>query len=198
MPTLDRLVSSNAVLERTIAMSITDTGSRNEVAANTGSSTPTAPLITIVGYDGTDTARQALHAATALIAGRDGQLEVIWVAHAPGLAAISPDAEVGMLEGFSAIEHDLGDDVRELIGQREQRWTFHRRDGAVAHELLAAADELRNEHGDHATIVIVVGASVHAYHQVMGSVPVSLARQARFPLLVVPVAQPAESEAAGS
>jgi nucleotide-binding universal stress UspA family protein len=175
-------------------MSIIETTQRSDVAAGMRSPTPNAPLIAIVGYDGTDTSRQALAAAKALVAGREGRLEVVWVAHTPGLAAMSADAEAGILENFSAIHQELGAEVRELIGHDEQRWIFHRRDGLVAHELLASAEELRRQLGDHATIVIVVGASVHAYHQVMGSVPVSLARQPKFPLLVIPSTHAADIE----
>jgi nucleotide-binding universal stress UspA family protein len=175
-------------------MSITETTQRSDVAAGMRSPTPNAPLIAVVGYDGTETSRQALAAAKALVAGREGRLEIVWVAHAPGVAAMSADAEVGIAEGFVELNQELGAEVRELIGHDEQRWTFHRRDGAVAHELLATADELRQELGEHATIVIVVGASIHAYHQVMGSVPVSLARQPKFPLLVIPSAHAADVE----
>jgi nucleotide-binding universal stress UspA family protein len=168
-------------------MSNTDTQVLDTATAGMRGKTPPAPLIAIVGFDGTDAARQALRAATGLIAGRNGQVEVIYVAHAPGLAAMSADAEVGMLEGFDTIQRELSLQVRDLIGPEEQRWAFHRRDGGIAHELLAAANGLREEHGSKATIVIVVGSSVHAYHQVIGSVPVSLARQSQFAVLVVPV-----------
>lgn len=173
-------------------MSSMETTDRTDVTAELRGMTPTAPLITIVGYDGTETSRQSIRAATALIGGRDGRLHVVWVAHTPAVAVLSAAAEVGIAQAFGAEYDELSREVGDLIGHDEQRWTFHRRDGAVAHELLKAAEELRDSYGGNATIVIVVGASVHAYHQVMGSVPVSLARQGKFPLLVVPVADSIE------
>jgi nucleotide-binding universal stress UspA family protein len=149
--------------------------------------TTTTPLVTVVGYDGTASSRQALIAASSLIDGRDGRLEIVYVAHTPGAAAMSAESEAAVLETFDEIEVDLSHQVRDALSGEEQRWSFSRRDGNVAHELVEVAKGLRKDLGDDATIVIVVGASMHALHQVIGSVPVSLARQATFPLLVVPV-----------
>jgi nucleotide-binding universal stress UspA family protein len=153
---------------------------------------PAAPLVTVVGFDGSDASRQALEAAAQLLGGRDGHLEVVYVAHLPSTAGFSAEAEVGIEQGFDVIAGDLDSDVQKALDGRESRWHFQRRDGAVTHELVAAADELRSQYGAAATIVIIVGNSVHLYHHVLGSVPVALAREAKYPLLVVPVSTPAE------
>ena len=64
--------------------------------------------------------------------------------------------------------------------------TFNVRDGAVTHEVIAVADELRRQHGPKALIVVVVGGSAHKYHRFVGSVSMNLERVDRFPVLVVP------------
>jgi nucleotide-binding universal stress UspA family protein len=172
-------------------MSVMDTEVRASHTAGTFSTVPTAPLVTVVGFDGTAPARQALRSAAALVAGREGRLEVVFVAHVPSSAALAAESEAAMLASFNDTTQQLGAEVREILAGHEQRWTFHRRDGLVAHELAAAAAELQDELGQDATVVIVVGGSAHAYHQVMGSVPVALARQPHFPLLVVPMIEEA-------
>src|SRR6266516_7796493 len=65
-----------------------------------------------------------------------------------------------------------------------QHWHFQRRDGAIADQLIAAADDLRRRHGPGASVVIVVGRSEHGYHHVLGSVPQALERHAHYPVIV--------------
>jgi hypothetical protein len=113
-------------------------------------------------------------------------MEVVYVAHAPTGAALSADAMVEIRSGFDDLERHLSDEVRNRLGTTEPRWHFQRRDGLVAHELSAVADELRRQHGRDARIVVIVGGSAHKYHRVFGSVSMSLERDDRFPVLVVP------------
>jgi nucleotide-binding universal stress UspA family protein len=46
----------------------------------------------IVGYDGSPPASRALDAATRLLRGRSGQIDVVYVAHLSSLAMLSPGA----------------------------------------------------------------------------------------------------------
>jgi nucleotide-binding universal stress UspA family protein len=156
------------------------------------SSPAVAPLIAVVGFDGSEASERALDAATQLIAGREGSLEVVYVAHMPTSASLSAPAEAGIREGFDDIVAELTDRVGTLLADREPRWHFHRRDGAVAHELLAAATDVSSHAGPGATVFVIVGASMHLLHHVAGSVPVALARNPKFPLLVAPWISPAE------
>ena len=71
-------------------------------------------------------------------------------------------------------------------GAAAQRWHFQRRDGAIADELIAVADELRRQRGAEAAVVIIVGRSEHGYHHVLGSVPQALERHDDFPVIVIP------------
>ena len=139
-----------------------------------------------MGFDGSEPAWRALEAARRLITGRVGIIEIVYVAHTPASAGMSPDAQLEIRNGFDAAEQEFAAEIKARMEPGEQRWRFQRRDGNISHELLAAADELRRDYGDEATAIIVVGSAVQTYHHVVGSVPVSLVRHARYPIVVVP------------
>ena len=142
-------------------------------------------LYLVVGYDGSAPAARALDAAVNLLRGRHGLIDVVYVAHMPGIDMMSPGAVAEEQITFDDIERDLRVAAAEQLRDREERWQFERRQGLIAEELLAAAkDLLAANPGD--TVVIVVGSSSHAMHRVVGSVAVSLARRSTVPLVVVP------------
>jgi nucleotide-binding universal stress UspA family protein len=152
--------------------------------------TATSPLRTpvylVVGFDGTEPSQRALDSAARLLHDHDGGLEVVYVAHVPATAAMSPDAMVEVTNGFDHTEHRLFDETRSRLQSTEPRWHFQRRQGAVGHELITVADELRRRHGPQARIALIVGGSAHKYHRVIGSVSSNLERVDRFPVVVVP------------
>lgn len=145
-------------------------------------------VVPVVGFDRSESARRALDGAARLLSGHDGQLEVVYVAHLPGLATLSAEAATNpaIVCGFDDLEHQLSEEVRDRLGATEARWHFQRRDGGVAQELIAVADELRRENGPDARIVLVVGGSSHEHHRVVGSVSSKLVRNHRFPVVVIP------------
>jgi nucleotide-binding universal stress UspA family protein len=151
-------------------------------------SAPTPPATDIrlvVGYDGSPPASRALDAAVNLLQGRSGRIELVYVAHMPSMAALSPGA-VGELEtDFDDIERELRAMAAEQLGGREESWGFQRRQGLIAEELIGAAKDLGAAHSD-ATVVIVVGSSSLVTHRIVGSAAVSLARHSPVPLVVVP------------
>jgi nucleotide-binding universal stress UspA family protein len=151
-------------------------------------STPTPPatdLRLVVGYDGSPPASRALDAAVNLLQGRTGQIEAVYVAHIPSMAALSPGAVSELETDFDDIEQELRTMAAEQLRGREQHWGFERRQGLIAEELIAAGRDLGAAH-PQATVVIVVGSSSLAAHRVVGSVAVSLARHSPVPLVVVP------------
>jgi nucleotide-binding universal stress UspA family protein len=146
---------------------------------------PTADLRLVVGYDGSPPASRALDAAVSLLRDRTGRIEVVYVPHMPSMAALSPGAVTELETDFDDIEQELRTLAGEQLRGHEVDWGFERRQGLIAEELIAAADDIRAAH-PHATLVIVVGSSSQAMHRVVGSVAVSLARHSPVPLVVVP------------
>jgi nucleotide-binding universal stress UspA family protein len=146
---------------------------------------PPTDLRLLVGYDGSAPASRALDAAANLLRGRPGSIDVVYVAHLPSMAALSPGAIADLETNFDDVEQELRTMVGEQLSGREERWSLERRQGQIAEELLAAAKDTRAAHPD-ATVVIVVGSSSLVTHRVVGSVAVSLARHSPVPLIVVP------------
>ncbi len=146
---------------------------------------PTGDLHLIVGYDGSPPATRALNTAVGLMRGCTGRIHVIYIAHMPAADALSADALAEMEVTFDEIEQELRAEVDKMLGSREERWDFERRQGPIAGELTAAATHTRDAHpGD--TVAIVVGSSSLAAHRIVGSVAVSLARHSPVPLMIVP------------
>jgi nucleotide-binding universal stress UspA family protein len=146
---------------------------------------PATDLRLVVGYDGSPPADRALQAAANLLQGRTGRIEVVYVAHLPSMAALSPGAVAELETDFDDIERELRTMATEQLRDREQSWGFERRQGLIAEELIAAAKDL-GAADPQATIVIVVGSSSQVAHRVVGSAAVSLARHSPVPLIVVP------------
>ena len=145
----------------------------------------TTDLRLVVGYDGSPPAERALNAAVNLLQGRTGRIAVVYVAHMPSMAALSPGAVTELENGFDEIEQELRTSAGDRLRDRVEVWDFERREGLIAEELLAAADDIGAAE-PHATVVIVVGSSSLVTHRVVGSVAVGLVRHAPVPLVVVP------------
>jgi nucleotide-binding universal stress UspA family protein len=146
---------------------------------------PATDLRLVVGFDGSPPSSRALDAAANLLQGRTGHIELVYVAHMPSMAALSPAAVVELETDFDDVEQELRAMAGAQVGDRVEHWGFDRREGLIADELLAAARDIGADHPD-ATVVIVVGSSSHAAHRVVGSVAVGLARHSPVPLIVVP------------
>ena len=146
---------------------------------------PATELRLVVGYDGSPPASRAVDAAANLLQGRAGQIEVVYVAHIPSMAALSPGAVAELDTDFDDVEQELRGMAAEQLRGRDERWDFSRRQGLIAEELIAASRDVGAAH-PQATVVIVVGSSSLVAHRVVGSVAVSLARHSPVPLVVVP------------
>jgi nucleotide-binding universal stress UspA family protein len=151
-------------------------------------STPMPPptaLRLVVGYDGSPPASRALDAAVALLQGRTGRIDVVYVAHLTSIEMMSASAVGEMEVDFEEVEKELRASAAEKLGSSGLDWGFDRRQGSIAGELIAVANAISEEHpGD--TVGIVVGSSSSAVHRMVGSAPVSLARHSPVPLVVVP------------
>jgi nucleotide-binding universal stress UspA family protein len=139
----------------------------------------------VVGYDGSAPAVRALDAAVRLLRGREGNIDVVYVAHLTSLEMMSADAIAEMEVDFEQIARDLQAQAGEQLSGQEERWSFHRGQGMISEQLVATAKQIVDAHpGD--TVAIVVGSSSQAAHRMVGSVAVSLARHAPVPLIIVP------------
>jgi nucleotide-binding universal stress UspA family protein len=152
---------------------------------STSTPPPTTDLRFVVGYDGSPPASRALDAAVRLLQGRAGRIDVVYVAHMPSMAALSPGAVSELETDFDDIEQELRTAADEQLRGRVAGWGFERRQGLIAEELIAAAKDIHAAH-PRATVVIVVGSSSLVTHRVVGSVAVGLARHSPVPLVVVP------------
>jgi hypothetical protein len=172
---------------------ITLTTNPNQTAG-TLTGAPGTQVYAVVGFDGSASALRALDAASRLLNDRPGGMESVYVAH---LSALAAGADVGG-RASAEVQQSLDDATRELSGEvhahlqathlrgAAQHWHFQRRDGAIADQLIAAADDLSRRHGPGASVVIVVGRSEHGYHHVLGSVPRALERRNHYPVIVIP------------
>ncbi len=145
----------------------------------------TGNLYLIVGYDGSAPAVRALDTAAALLKGREGSIEVLYVAHLTTTEMMSADAVVEVEESFGEIAEDLHKQAAEQLRGREDRWTFGSGQGIITDVLVGAAEKTRDAHPDD-NVAIVVGSSSQARHRLVGSIAVSLARHSPVPLLIVP------------
>ena len=145
----------------------------------------TGDVYLVVGYDGSAPAIRALDAAAALLRGRTGSINVVYVAHLSTAEMMSADAIAEMEVSFSEIARELQAQAGEQLRGREERWEFEEGQGLITDVLIKAAEKLRDAHpGDN--VAIVVGSSSQAMHRMVGSVAVSLARHAPVPLVIVP------------
>ena len=146
---------------------------------------PSPNLYLVVGYDGSGPASRALDAAVSLLRGRAGRIDVVYVAHMPGIDMMSADAVAEEQITFDDIERDLRASAGEQLRDREERWQFERREGLIADQLLAAAKAI-HESAPGDTVAVVVGSSSQALHRMLGSAAVSLARHSPVPVVIVP------------
>ena len=148
----------------------------------------TGNLYLVVGYDGSAPAVRALDAAVALLRGRTGSIEVVYVAHLTTAEMMSAGAIAEMEVSFEEIARELQAQAAEQLRGREERWQFERGQDMLSDipgVLVRVAEKVRDAHpGDN--VAIVVGSSSQARHRIVGSVAVSLARHSPVPLVIVP------------
>ena len=151
-----------------------------EQTAGTRVGSPDEPVYAVVGFDGSASSVRALDTAARLLNDRAGGLEVVYVARQGVEDTRERDTT-----------RELSEEVRaRLQASRRraaaQRWHFQRRDGVIADNLVAVADDLRDRHGPDAAVFLAVGRSDHGYHHAIGSVPAALERHVHYPVIVIP------------
>ncbi len=138
-------------------------------------------LVLVVGYEGSDPARRALAAAGRILRDREGWVEVVYVEPTEGGDDDPPEPAADVMDSLGSAPVDLHYEVRSVL-EAEKPWRLRRASGAVAEELTLAARAIAREGGPSRTVVIVVGSD----RRLAFSVPITLARQSSFPVIIVP------------
>jgi nucleotide-binding universal stress UspA family protein len=138
------------------------------------------PKVIVAGVDGSDSSMRAAAYAAGLARRQGALLALVYVqpVMTAGVALGAPVAEA-----TEAIAEDLVEQIREatgrLKGTSDVRWEFRTFRGDPYNGLVTAAEELTAD-------AVVVGASEHAGHRIIGSVAIRLVKAGRWPVTVVP------------
>ena len=140
----------------------------------------------VVGFDGSPPALRALDTAARLLSVRPpGRIAVVWVAHLASTVEMSADAVAVVENDFDQVARELRTAAAERLAGSGLPWDFRWRQGLIARELTAAAQEVQAARPDD-VVVILVGSSSSAMHRMVGSVAVQLAHHAPMPVTIVP------------
>lgn len=139
-------------------------------------------LVLVVGYEGSDPARRALGAAGRILEGREGWIEVVYVAPNTVAPDSSADPPADVIDSLGQGDEKLHFEITSLLGQESQPWRLRSTSGAVAEQLIETAKAIAAEGGPSRTVVIVVGSD----RRLALTVPVALTRRSKFPVVVVP------------
>jgi hypothetical protein len=95
---------------------------------------------------------------------------------------VSSGPAADVMDSIGGSAADLRYEVRSVLEAEKQPWRLRSTSGAVAEELIEAARAIAHEGGPSRTVVIVVGSD----QRLAFSVPITLARQSGFPVVIVP------------
>jgi nucleotide-binding universal stress UspA family protein len=139
------------------------------------------PVDLVVGVDNSEPARHALESAVALLRSRPGVLHAVYVDHPAG-TDLSGFGHQEMADARQQMARDVHTLVADTATRAGVTWTFERRTGSPADEILAAAKDRAAGGGT----VIMVGRAGHAARHLIGSVPVRLLHHSPYPVQVIP------------
>lgn len=134
----------------------------------------------IAGYNGSASARNALAYAAGMARRLGRPLLVVYVT-SPGVYCEPLTGQVvGLLRDADSLERWLLTELDQAADASELEVHVRTRRGSPARELACIAAEFSAD-------ALVIGAPRHFWHHVIGSVPSWLARNARCPVIVVPL-----------
>jgi nucleotide-binding universal stress UspA family protein len=140
------------------------------------------PMSILVGVDGSTTSTRAGWYAAGLARRRQARVTAVDVAPASAGLAVT-GAAAGLVAARREADEQITDDMRRRAGEFSQEFgvpiAFIAVRGDPFTELRRVADEIRAD-------AVVVGASAHAGHRLVGSLAVRLVKAARWPVTVVP------------
>jgi nucleotide-binding universal stress UspA family protein len=139
------------------------------------------PTSIVVGVDGSTTSQRAGWYAAGLARRQRARVTAVYVA--PMSAGLAVPATAGAEAARREADEQTADDMRRRAEEFSREFgvpiTFIAVRGDPFTELRRVADEIRAD-------AVVVGASTHAGHRLVGSLAVRLVKAARWPVTVVP------------
>jgi nucleotide-binding universal stress UspA family protein len=140
------------------------------------------PTTILVGVDDSTTSLRAAAYAAGLARRQGASVTVVYVAPVASLGSAGPggaDLAAARHQAFGQTAADLRRRAEEASRYLGIPITFLAAEGDPFTELRRIADEIRAD-------AVVVGASAHAGHRLVGSLAVRLVRAGRWPVTVVP------------
>lgn len=140
------------------------------------------PTSILVGVDDSTTSQRAGWYAAGLARRQHASVTAVYVAPVASLGAGGPGGAglaVARREAADELASDMRRRARQIAEELGISITFIATEGDPFSELSRIADEIRAD-------AVVVGASAHAGHRLIGSLAVRLVRAARWPVTVVP------------
>jgi nucleotide-binding universal stress UspA family protein len=137
------------------------------------------PKVILVGIDGSVTSLRAAAYAAGMARRQSARLVAVYVRSATSMAALAPMGAASIQQALDEESADLRRQLLEGAKSIGLAAEFVSANGDPFAELVRLADEMRAD-------TVVVGASNHAGHRVIGSIAVRLVRAGRWPVVVVP------------
>jgi len=137
------------------------------------------PKTILVGVDGSDTSLRAAAYAAGMARRQGSELVALFVHTVGGMASMRAESITAVRQINVEAVAELRAAIKAQADHLGFRGTVVEREGNPALEIVRLAEELRVD-------AVVVGASTHAGHRLVGSLAVHLVKQAQWPVTVVP------------